>query len=208
MSIALAVNDIVMVTAWCQQGSQASLNVGKFRVSAIAGSPTLDILANAIKANWSPAYTAWMPTSATFEGVKVRRLAPTATPEVLSTGAPDAGTSAGDPLPAQISGLITLRTNLPGPKWRGRKYVGFGTEDNTTTAFAVNGAGVALLDTIATKWGVVQTYGVGNTATLMPIIADRLLPNTNEPVSSYLVRSSLVTQKRRAVLSRPNTSPF
>lgn len=209
MATNVALNDIIQVTTWCQQGLQASLNVGKFRVNDVVGIPTYEDLANRLATAMANVYAPWLSSTATFDGVLVRRLAPNPTPIFQSTNAKVTGANGANPLPAQIAAVITLKTRLPGVKWRGRKFIGFGDESSTDTAFAVNAAGLALMSDIADRWATVNVYGAGgNTSELVPVIADRVIPTIKEDIIGYKRRSYLVTQKRRAYLSKVNISPF
>lgn len=209
MATGYANGQILQITAWCRQESQASLNIGKFLVAVDAGTPTVEGMANTIATAWADVYKAVMPNLASFDGLIFRLRSPVESLDILSTIAPVAGTVGANPTPAQVSAIVTLRTARPGRAYRGRKYVGFLDESLTTTAFSLNAAGLAAVGAVGNLWGNANAYvNGGDGITLQPVIAHRTPVWTTENIVGALTRPYLVTQKRRGALGRQNVTPF
>jgi len=208
MATAIALNDIWQLTVWTQQGAQAGLNVGRFKITDVTGDPDMETLVNNILESWKLSYRPWLTTAASLSGVIARRLAPNATLGIQSTTGPYAGTGGSDPLAAQIAGMVTLTSPFPGRKARGRKYVPFGDESNTTTAFAFNAGGITQLTSVGECWSTVQTFGAVDTAEFSPVLSSRSHPTVTIPITGQKVREYMTRQNRRGVLGPTNVNPF
>lgn len=108
-----------------------------------------------------------------------------------------AGGVAGDKLPGQVAGIITLRTNQPGPRRRGRFYCSFPAEASSdVTGVPVEpyiAAAATLGGRLLTSLSVVAG---GGPATLSPVIYSRAGAITTQ-LLAIQVRSVWGTQRRR-----------
>jgi hypothetical protein len=101
------------------------------------------------------------------------------------------GANAGDPLPANVALVITLRTALRGRAHRGRCYWG-GFEESSNTTGGVPTAGVVA--NVATVWGQLLTNLVASGVSL---VVASYLHSSAENVTSLNVDSRWDTQRRR-----------
>jgi len=94
-----------------------------FSTAETAGGVGQLILANAIGTNLGPLLKPLLVTSASFQFTHVQRLTPPVLAESVSANGNGPGTVAGDALPGQTAGLLTLRTPFAGRRNRGRMYI-------------------------------------------------------------------------------------
>ncbi len=211
MAKILALNDIVELRVGASQTNQAAFNVTHWRVSAFTGGSALDVaFATAMEALLAPPYKAAMTTIAKFEGVRAQVVWPRPLPvAVISKALTGLGTAGANAMPAQVSGLITLRTNMAGPGGRGRLYIPFpdmSGNDGVTNApdLAVY---IPLLDNIGAAIATPLTVGVlGNTATLEPGLWNRTT-HVFTPLTNVTSVHLWATQRRRGDEGRPNLVP-
>jgi hypothetical protein len=209
MADLLAINDVLEVRFVCKAPTQYAFNVRHFRVTAIGGGqPTLDTAVLAMSAKFGPLYKACMSSTATFYGCDVRRLLPSLSLAVQTKTGSGAGTVAGDLMSTQTAGVISLRTNLPGKKFRGRMYIPFpGETDNDVNARPVaallsNYAALLLPHTQNT------TYNNGaDNFSAVGVIYHRSVKTETTIVSGF-VRLDWGTQRRRSSINRPDRAPF
>jgi len=166
-----------------------------------------DQLATFIQGN----YAALLSTLATFWGVSVQAVPPTApSPPANSAGAPVPGTAAGDMLPSQTSGIITLRTAAIGRRNRGRVYVPFPAEADSSPQGRPTVGYIGRLGNLAAQLTLPLTIAAGGgTAIVEPVIYHRLdTPPTSTFITAAVARPLWATQRRRGDYGRPNPPPW
>jgi len=206
----VVVGNVVQLRCACQLGSQISINVRHFRVSAISGTGVADdILAGLLDAAVAPFYKALLPTTATYLGSGVQIIRPLPPQiEQVSLGAAGAGTVAGDPLPPATSGLVSLRTNTATRKGRGRVYVPFPSESDNGVTAAPSAGYITRMDNLMTVFVGTTAYGTPpNTSTLIGVVYNRLAGTTID-LTGIRSRSNWAQQRRRSFLRRSDISPF
>src|SRR5690606_6703804 len=117
-----------------QLGNQLGLNVRHYEVASEVGTGA-DLLSMAedLGTIFGPLYIALLSSSAEFRGVGARKIRPIpVSGEALSNAGAGFGAVTGDPLPRQVSGLISLRTASTTVAKRGRAYIPFPSEDDST----------------------------------------------------------------------------
>lgn len=204
----LALGNIIQTRVFCQQFGQVSINVQHWRVSAIAGSPALDLVPERWSALMAPRYKPMMSVTAAFSGVGASRLSPgLRSIEYYETDDAGPGTASGDPMPAQVAGMISVRTDNAGRRNRGRNYIPF-----PSTVFASNdespdaGYMAFLLDVSDQSLTMAISDG-GDTATLTRIIYPG--PGLgNWDVTASTPRDKWATQRRRGDYGQLNSLPF
>lgn len=83
-------------------------------------------------------------TTVSLLNVGIRDVRSANLPEFMDSGAAVAGTGTGITLPLQTAFVITLRTALAGPRFRGRVYLGgFAAAANAGSGSAITGVGTA-----------------------------------------------------------------
>jgi len=157
---------------------------------------------------------ACMVVTAGYRGVKIAKVFPTPRQRAFTnTTSAGPGTVAGDALPTQVRGLITLRTALAGPGARGRVYVPFpGDADNGPSGAPIAGYVTRLIALANALDDTQAAIGVaGNQADLIPIIwhlpkNTPNLPGNREAriVTESLARSKWATQRRSGAYGRLN----
>jgi len=161
-----------------------------------------------------PLFKALMTSGAVYKGVKIAKVYPGFRLRgFIVTTSVGPGTVAGDTLPTQTRGIITLRTAYAGPGYRGRSYMPFPCEvDNGPTGAPIAGY-VTRLTTLASQ--LVLTQGaIGtapNQADFIPIIWHLPKDTPNLPanripyaVTEAIARTRWATQRRSGAYGRLN----
>jgi len=211
MASVLTNDDIISVKSFCFMQNQLGLNVLHYRVTETGGVPTDEIAANYFRALIGPLVIAIMADLANFQGVGVQILSPTAFPTIYDAEDPPlAGQVAGDPLPKQTCGLITKRTGFVGRAGRGRVYLPFPAESDSTILDVPSAGYIALMEDYAAALLVINTMTVGgDTAGFIPVIFGSVPgPNQAKPITSWTKRTRWATQRRRSDFGATNTTPF
>jgi len=202
----MAVNDVLQVTFVCARSPQVGLNVRHYLVSAeVTGGATLLEIGTVLKDAFSPLYQEVLSSSASFQGVMVQKIRPLPMGAAVPVSAgPVAGLRTGDPLPMQVSGIITLRTDFAGRGNRGRMYVPFPGETSNDGDQIPTGTYLEDLDAIGAEVMDTQVVvGASGTTTIVPIIFRRLSGNT-VPITGRRANQRWATQRRRGLYGAPN----
>lgn len=93
-----------------------------------------DTLGAAIKAAYNSHLSAVQNGATSLVRVGIRSLSSANLQEWLDQGAPVGGAGAGDPLPANVSLCLTLRTGQSGKSFRGRAFLGGWSEANNNSS--------------------------------------------------------------------------
>jgi hypothetical protein len=118
------------------------------------------------------------------------------------------GTAAGNPIPNQVSGIITKTTAFAGRANRGRTYVPFpaasfnlAPNDTPTAAY------VALLDALGIVLFAPMALTLGaDTVNVTPVLFHRRT-GFNTPITNFRSRQLWATQRRRGNYGTANTLP-
>ncbi len=206
----MAVGDIFEVRFVAHGLDQVAINVRHFRTTAETGLGVSQLeLAIATSTLYAPLYRGLMGVHAEFRGVGVRRIVPgPPLAEVTTSTASGPGLRTGDPLPSQVSAVISLRTALGGRSARGRAYIGFPTEPDNGTNGRTEAAYLTALNTLATQMRLPDTVvgGVG-TLTWEPVVWSRRLLQANLIIRSF-GSERWATQRRRGQWGAFNPPPF
>lgn len=207
-----SVNDILEVRIFCDRtlSGQAAVNVRHYRVTQVQGSGATNlVIAQFLDTAFHSKYKPLLCDSARYKGVGVRRIFPLpAETETLTGGNMGSGTATGQALPEQTCGVITLRTDLGGPRYRGRVYIPFPAEDSNdsdakpTTAYYDN---LTLLGDVLAA-GMSPGSG-GNTVDMVPVIWSRKY-GTWRDVTGRQSRFKWGTQRSRGTYGAKNPSPI
>lgn len=202
------VGDILEVSIYCTAANQVAINVLHYAVAAIGGAVMqYDDLPDRAYVHYEPSYRNWMSDAANFAGVGVRRLAPDAKTIEYTSIDIVPGEQEAVCLPLQVAGLITFRSDTPGPAGRGRAYIPFAPVTAVEEAGAMVDDAKTRLEAVATgigpsiSWTAVASAW---TLTLQQIIAPRI-PSLYVGVSAPT--GLWATQRRRGDYGRPNSLP-
>lgn len=205
----VAVGDILEVTVYCTAGNQVAINVLHYYVAAIGGAvPQYDDLPDRAYVHYETPYRNWLSEDANFAGVGVRRMAPDA--KTIEYTSIDIVPGNGDAtcLPLQVAGLVTFRSDTPGPSGRGRAYIPFPPASSLEGAGAMVAGYKTLLEAVADAIGPsISWTAVASawTVTLQQIVAPRI-PSIYIEVSAPT--GLWATQRRRGDYGRPNSLPI
>lgn len=205
------VGDIYEVRFFCEDSGQrqASVNVRHYRIVSVAGSGvTNQVMADFLSSNLNGEYKAVLSASAQYRGCGVRRIKPLpAETETFSSTGQGAGVGNGNSLPTQTCGIITLRTSLGGPRYRGRAYIPFPSEGDNNLNGLPEATYITGLNALGAKLVAGFTPGSGgNTVDMLPVIYSRKY-GTSQDVISYVSRSKWGTQRSRGSYGAVNASP-
>lgn len=204
------VGDIYEYRIVCTWGSQTSINVRHYRCTAKEGTGAADIdHAVNLDVALAPSFKSILSAAAVYRGISAQKIRPV--PPSLpayTIASMGVGSQAGDPLPGQLCGLINLRTNYSGPRYRGRLYFPFPVESQNAADGRPVVAYIAALDAIGAILNQVRTPGpVGNMNTMVPCIFSRKYETTAD-VRYVAGRSAWATQRRRGNFGDENPPPF
>lgn len=211
MGTPILVGDLIQIQPWWTFQEQAGTNV--LHYSPVPPVPAVEIeeVVEALSAAWSVECRGIVGTSVVFNGLtgRIYRLN-TTFPTVIGEAANAAGTFGTDPLPGQVSGIITKRSADGSRKGRGRVYCPFPPLEACDAAGNPAVAYLAAMNAYATQVLDSQSV-VGNAGTIVmkPVIANRpILSGGFKEITSFVVRGRFATQRRRGDYGAPNISPF
>lgn len=209
MAIALADNDFLECKLWCTAGNQLGLMVFHGEYKEAIPTINLEDVAFALDAAFAGPLIAVLSDQATYQGASVRRITPSPTVEVYDATSRGPGLVAGDVMSRQTAGIITLQTDSPGARNRGRKYVPFPSEaDNTLTGHPDAATYLPPLFTLASLWTVPLMLAlISGSGQVNWVIYHRDL-GTFTRITRVRVNEKWATQRRRSDYGRPNVIPF
>lgn len=197
----MTVGDVVKVGFASWMFGQLGLNIRYYRVVAVGASqPSMQEVAQNFKTVFDGLYADLLVDDAEFLGCAVRNISPSpGEASFASTGAPVAGLETGDPMPSQVSGIITLQTGLSGRDHRGRIYVPFpSTTVNTPGDDRPSLAYISTLDSLGAEMIATQFITVGGASVdLKPLIFSPTNPLAQSSVVGFVSRRAWATQRRR-----------
>jgi len=210
MSFQLNAADHVRLKVYCYRSPQVALNILGYRVSSQGGAGiTLVDFLTFMDTLLQPVYQAAMIDTATYYGVTAQAYRSTLGWSIVETRNANAGagTVNGDPLPMQTCGLITKINTKAGRKNRGRIYVPFPGEADSTVNGVPSAGYVLKLRDIGNILCVDQLVAVGADNCLMTPVLGNLETGPLADVSAHVDRTKWATQRRRGEYGRPNVIP-
>jgi hypothetical protein len=202
----MALADVWQTRFVTQFGNQAGFNVRHWLVTQQTGADAqAQTVADQLDTIFSALYKPMMAVQASWIGVEAQRIIPTpAGVPVLVATRTGPGTVAGDALPPQVAGVISLKTQFAGRKYRGRLYTPFiGELSNDVNGIPVPGY-VVQLGALATQLTVSHQITSGADSTVLTPIVFHRKDSTYTIITSNLVRKVWGTQRRRGLFGRPN----
>lgn len=206
-----AIGDTWNVTIVCSAGTQVSQNVKQLHVASLAGSGLNGPdFADAISTSLSSYFKSILNVGAKFEGVKVQRLFPNPGQPIVSTASNGVGLVSGDLAPPQTAGLVKLQTGASGRRGRGRIYLPFPSESDSTSAGKPSATYLNNIDGIGQYFTSSATFGTGGNTVSVIWCMDKAPFNgtTLRPFVTYVVRANWATQRRRSFINRADYNPL
>jgi len=210
MASVLLDGDLLIVRIAMFHTDQAGLNIRHYRVSNSQGAGVTDQeVVDALDLLYEFDYKASLSSAATYRGVSVQKFLPAPPLQaVFSTVSAGIGGLVGDPLPKQVAGLVTLRTQFAGRKFRGRMYIPFPSESVNEVDTQPSAAYIASIAAIGTNMIAQQSIGLApDTADVTPVLFHRL-GGTTDDLTSRVASPLWATQRRRGDFGRKNILPF
>jgi len=212
MAVGLQVNDVLAIRAWCQYGTQASVNTYNFEVIASAGAGTNDQqVADDFDGLLSTFYKTYICNNAVYKGVQVyfiRRTGflPGPTNQTSGTGA---GAGGAKGLPLNTALVAKYAGVLRGPSGRGRVFLPFAS----ATAMEADGhptvAFTNFVEAFMTSLLTPTIVGTGgDTATLAWVLAKKGTSVTTTQIVSVGVPNKFGQMHKRGDYGRPNSAPI
>jgi len=203
-----AVGDVYQVKLYSLLGQQAGINVLHYSVTTLGGTGASDFeIGQAMAAALPTTYKALLSASASYRGLGIRKILPTLSIETYNVTAQGAGGVAGEALPKQISGLITLRTTVPGRAFRGRVYVPFPGEGDNDTDQTPTAGYITRLGNFAGTLITTVTAGGANSNQLRLGVFHRV-GGAITVCNDTTARDRWATQRRRGDYGRTNILPI
>jgi hypothetical protein len=206
----MAIGDVYESRVVCSTSSQISVNVYHHQVVDESPAPaSLLAIATAFDSRVAVLYKSMMTDQATYRGVGTRRVRPfPPSTEVAFTGSQGTGGNLQDPLPKQVSGLITFRTAFGGRAFRGRKYIPFPAESSSGPAAQPLPLYVSGLQAIGDACLPLMLVQDGANFTNLQFVVFHRSGGTGTPIILAVGRPQWATQRRRGDFGRPNDAPF
>lgn len=191
-------------------GDQVAINVFNYKVGATGVDLVTDLEAvQALSTHFATAFRACISSAAKLEGFGLQRRIPSPPGhEALTSADSGVGQVAGEPLPRQVAGLISTKTEFAGPRYRGRFYIPFPGESDNDTDATPTAAAWARFNTLADKLEVnVTVTGTGGNVLMIPVVYSRKFQTTNQVLQAF-ARDNWATQQRRGAFGPKNVHPF
>lgn len=210
MATPIVAGEDIEVTIYCDDSEQIGINVVHYEVASFTGTPTYETLATAFSAQVAAVYIPWLNDTASYAGLKIRKILTLLPPMPWFSTQGTALGSGGDSLPRQLSGLIRKRINAQGPKGRGRFYASFPGADMHLLG-NVSAAGIAQLglieDVFFNQATNLSVSNGGGATVLTPMMLNRTPAPSFSPLHVTSVSGEFATQRRRGFFGRPNALP-
>lgn len=210
MAVEIVSGDTIRVRVGSYTPSQAAINTLHYQIHGNEEGSTYADLAGYLDGLFAPLWKAAMSGGASYYGVSTARIKPTpVTISFISTANPGAGTFGTEPLPQQVSGIISSYTDYGGPKWRGRIYIPF--PDVTASDPVTNTPELLYNERLNAIGEVVYNPIIWDTAEagewlLTPVVFHRD-GTVDTTIEGYRTKDRWGTQRSRSSSGRTNAPP-
>lgn len=210
MAQVLATNMLVKLQIWSHDSEQAAVNTFHYKVTSVGGTPgTLEDLAADWSATVVPSYKVLLNQQVFVDGVIGQIVFPLplhiAVKDISQNG--NAG-GAANGAARQAAGLIAWRTPLAGAGGRGRTYIPFTGDGDSTGIGIPNAAYITNAGIFAVAVSTYTTFTVAGRSANVVFGVKARNSSTFTIIDAGNVVSKWATQKRRGSYGRPNNSPF
>lgn len=201
--------DVVEARFFTSFGDQTAVTVRHYRISGTGPGGTDVQLATALGNGFPTFFKDVTSAVAQYRGLSVQLIDPgPKTQAVFNTTGAGAGDVAGEALPPQTAGVITLRTQFAGRQYRGRAYSPFPGEADNSGGGGLTPAALSRMQALADEFVATFDFGTNaGEAIATPVVYSRKF-GTSEPVLQGIARSGWGTQRRRGFFGQQNISPI
>lgn len=210
MATMLADNDILEIKIGTYSGNQCGINVSRWIVKdrVLAGVSDQDV-AGVFSQALAVLMREVLSGTASFYGVQVKRVAP-GLPHapVVDHSHISPGIRGNKALPRQVSGIITLSTQVAGRENQGRMYVPFPDESDNVDISASPSEELKLkYNALGLYMSTVTPVVVGtDSCNIFPVLWHRE-SDTYTNIVGYIARPRWATQRRRGQYGAANNYP-
>jgi len=205
----VATGDLIEASMVCKVSDQYTFNVLHYVVSSVSAPSVSDVaIAADVEGLFAPLYKAMLADTAEWYGLKLQVIKPTRYDFIVSDALKGVGDLAGEQLPPQIAGLVSLKTGFASKSKRGRIYLPASSEAENDATGRPTGAYIGQAEDIASAYvaGMVVSTG-GGSASLNPVIYSRKLAAVFAITDSD-VHDSWATIRTRSNIGRLDAPPF
>jgi len=211
LSLAQAIRngDLMEVIAVCSYLGQYTLNVFNVKFSNIVLGTVTDFdAADSFQAALAPLYKALLPAAASFAGIKVQIISPDRFDPQQDTDQSGPGTATGDPLPAQVAGIVALKTGIGERYAQGRLFLPAAGEGDNTGSAKPSAGYLASATNIGNNMLAGGTITIGGASVdWVWVVYSREYLVTNR-VTNFVVRTNWGTRRSRSLIGKPDVSPL
>lgn len=208
----MAVGDVYELAAYHRTADQQNqVNVTHWRVENIAGTGLgLQQIADDLSGLWGGIIQLYIPATTTYQGCKFRRVFPNPTNVIQTEQGNTAGSLVGDPLPSNVSMLISKRSYTAPVFVRGRTFL---PSPDETENDATGAPGAAYRTSVKAAFDALYTIdqvlgSLPDQITVRNGIYRRNHSPVFYPTDYCLYRRFWTSQRRRRPISRPDISVF
>jgi len=199
---------------WNPITSQLGINVTHYLMDFDTGPVMADVnqMAQSVSDAIKAAYVVALPDVCFHLGVELKMLQPTLSASFGSEDEAIAGTGAAEPLPNQVTGMVSWASVNPSRHGRGRIYIPFPTITDSEPEQVPTPAYVALCQAIGDAYFGLNFFTCVDPAPqnfpVSLVIVDRGPPITYTPVGAAYARQRFGTQRRRGNYGAVNELPL
>lgn len=206
---ALANGDVLKIRTLCRLDGQNGFNVSHWAVRSLAGVLQDTDVASQMGPIFSGFLTAWMPSTAGYNGVGVQIIRGSLLfPEVVDTVSHGFGLGGATQLSNQTAGLVRMFGALAGRRFRGYKYLAYPDKAYDDGAGGITAPGLAAAQAIGTVYATPYTIVNGlNNALIQCVLGKQYPYDPNQIVLSATPDGRWSQQKRRSLIRRVDTIP-
>jgi hypothetical protein len=201
MATPLTIGDTIEVRFYMTSGTQVAIVVRHYEPYSVIGNGGTDTeLAATLGATFSTSWKNMIASVAKYEGLAVQVIKPLRQlAQVDKTGA-GLGVNASDLLPPQTAGRLKILTDRAGKSFRGRVYVPFPAEGQSSPAGVPTGAYMTDLANLASSLLATRTAGAGaNSTDVRPVVYSRKL-QSRAIARSFIPSPFWGTMRRRSFI--------
>lgn len=206
----VADGEVYIVRVACLCGGQLGMNDYRYIISDLVASSgsTVENMTTYLDTLISALYKNWLASDATYYGISVNRLQPSAL-QPITVVDPFTGTNGTKTSPKQSSSLVTKKTATPGKTGRGRVYIPFVSQTSTTVNGELNVVGFGFLDAISAFMftPIPITFPGPGSCNLNPVLCKSTV-DIPKPIVSWQSRRTIATQRRRGDYGKLNNPPW
>lgn len=209
MAHILANGDLAEVTPVCSYLGQYTMNVLMIEfLNVVGGTVTDDDAADEFDATLGPLYRAILPAAASYYGLRLQVVQNTRYDPQFDNDSAGAGSLAGDPLPAQVAGVVALKTGFAARARQGRMYLPASGEALNDGTAKPSAAWITAASSIANALigGGTIIVGAGSVDWRWVVYSRNL--NLRTPITGFQVRANWGTRRSRSLIGQGDVAPF